>query len=84
VTTLTITSKGQITFKQSLLKHLGVRPGSKIEVDKLPGGRVIVRIAEQTGTILDFIGCLSHKTDHKPLTIDEINKITAQGWAKHK
>ena len=42
MTTLTITAKGQVTFKQSLLKHLGVGPGQKIEADMLPDGRVVV------------------------------------------
>lgn len=80
MTTLTVTAKGQVTFKQGILKHLGVGPGQKIEADKLPDGRIIVRAAEQTGTVLDFIGCLSRQ-DKPPLTIDEVNEITAQGWA---
>ena len=81
MTTLTITAKGQVTLKQSLLKHLGVSPGQKIEVDELPEGRVIVRAAKQGGAISDFVGCLSRQGGHK-LTIDEINEIAAQGWAE--
>ena len=80
MTTLTITAKGQVTFKQSLLKHLGVGPGQKIEADKLPDGKIVVRAAEQTGTVSEFIGCLSQPAT-PPLTVDEINKIAAQGWA---
>ena len=83
MTTLTITAKGQVTFKQGLLKHLGVSPGQKIEVDKLPDGKVVVRAAEQSGTALDFIGCLSEKNTES-LTIDEINGIIAQGWSGKK
>ena len=37
--TLTVTAKGQITLRKELLKHLGVQPGDKIVVDKLPDGR---------------------------------------------
>lgn len=81
MTTLTITAKGQVTLKQGLLKHLGVGPGQKIEVDELPEGRVIVRAARQEGAISDFIGCLSRQGGRK-LTIDEINEIAAQGWAE--
>ena len=81
MTTLTITAKGQVTFKQSLLKHLGVGPGQKIEVDKLPEGRVVVKAACQNGTISDFIGCLSRQSA-RPLTIDEINEVAAQGWSE--
>ncbi len=83
MTTLTITTKGQVTFKQSLLTHLGVEPGQKIEVDELPDGKIIVKAARQTGTVQNFIGCLS-KQGTPTLTIDEMNKISAQGWAGDK
>ena len=83
MTRLTVTAKGQITLKQELLKHLGVGPGEKIEADKLPDGRIIVRAAEQDGAIADFIGCLSQRGEPK-LTIEEINEIASQGWAKPK
>lgn len=80
MTTLTITAKGQVTLKKSLLRHLGVEPGQKIEVDELPHGKVVVRAAREEGDLADFIGCLS-KEGTRPLTIDEMNEIAAQGWA---
>ena len=83
MTVLTITSKGQVTLKQDLLKHLGVSPGEKIEADKLPDGRIIVRAMGQDGNIADFVGCLAHRRGPK-FTIDEINEIATQGWAKTK
>ena len=83
MTTLTITAKGQVTLKQSLLRHLGVGPGEKVEIDTLPEGRVVVRAARQTGTLSDFIGCLSQETSRR-LDIDEINEITEQGWSQEK
>jgi bifunctional DNA-binding transcriptional regulator/antitoxin component of YhaV-PrlF toxin-antitoxin module len=83
MTILTITTKGQITLKRDLLKHLGVGPGEKIEADKLPDGRIVVRAAAPNGTISDFIGCLSQKKGPK-LTVDKMNAIAAQEWAKAK
>jgi bifunctional DNA-binding transcriptional regulator/antitoxin component of YhaV-PrlF toxin-antitoxin module len=83
MTTLTITTKGQVTLKQDLLRHLGVGPGGKIEADKLPDGRIVVKAVAPNGTIADFIGCLSQKRGPK-LTIDEMNAIASQGWAKVK
>lgn len=83
MTTLTITAKGQVTLKQDLLKHLGVGPGEKIEADKLPDGRIVVKAVVPNGRISDFIGCLSQKRGPK-LTIDEMNRIATQGWAKAK
>lgn len=83
MTALTVTAKGQITLKQDLLKHLGVGPGEKIEADKLPNGRIVVRVAAQNGTISDFVGCLSQRGGPK-LTIKAINEIARRGWAKAK
>jgi len=83
MTRLTVTAKGQVTLKQDLLKHLGVTAGQKIEADKLPDGRLVVRAAAQQGAITDFIGCLSARRGRR-LTIARINEIAAQGWAKDK
>ena len=83
MTRLTVTAKGQITLKQDLLKHLGVGAGGKIEADKLPDGRIVVRAAAQDGKISDFVGCLSQRGGPK-LTIDEISKIAGRGWAQTK
>jgi bifunctional DNA-binding transcriptional regulator/antitoxin component of YhaV-PrlF toxin-antitoxin module len=83
MTTLTITTKGQVTLKQDLLKHLGVGPGEKVEVDKLPDGQIVVRAAASNDPISNFIGCLSRKAGPK-LTIDEMNEIAAEGWSKRR
>ena len=80
MTTLTITAKGQVTLKQELLRHLNVAPGQKVEIDKLPGGRLVVAPARKTGSIKKFSGMLARKGGPK-LTIDEINEIIAKGWA---
>ena len=83
MTRLTITAKGQVTLTQELLKHLGVNPGEKIEADKLPGGRILVRAAAPKDSIDEFIGCLSQRGGPK-LTLEEINETVARGWAKPK
>ncbi len=80
MTTLTITAKGQVTLRKDLLQHLGVEPGQKIEVDKLPDGRIEVKAARTTGSIDDFIGLLAGKT-RKAATIEEIDRAAAAGWA---
>jgi len=80
---LTITAKGQVTLKRDLLKHLGVGPGEKIEADKLPDGRIIVRAMGQDGNIADFVGCLAQRRGPK-FTVDEMNEIATEGWAKAK
>jgi bifunctional DNA-binding transcriptional regulator/antitoxin component of YhaV-PrlF toxin-antitoxin module len=81
--TLTVTSKGQVTLRRELLEHLGVVPGDKITVDFLPSGRAEVRAAKAPGSLEGFIGCLA-APGTKPLSIEEMNEIIAQGWAGTK
>jgi antitoxin PrlF len=75
-----VTMKGQVTLKRELLQHLGVKPGERIEFDKLPGGELRARAARPTGSIQGFIGLLAGRT-RKVLSIDEMNEIAAAGWA---
>jgi bifunctional DNA-binding transcriptional regulator/antitoxin component of YhaV-PrlF toxin-antitoxin module len=78
--TLTVTSRGQVTFRKKVMQHLGVKPGEKIELDLLPNGRGVIRAADPAGSIHEFIGLLAGKTQ-KVATIEEINEAVAQGWA---
>jgi bifunctional DNA-binding transcriptional regulator/antitoxin component of YhaV-PrlF toxin-antitoxin module len=80
VATLTVTERGQVTFRKEVLKHLGIKPGEKIEIELLPRGRGVIRAARKTGRIDDFIGMLADKT-RKKATIEEINEAAARGWA---
>lgn len=83
MTTLTVTAKGQVTLRKDLLRHLGVRPGDKIAVDKLPDGRVAVRAARAAGTISDVFDLL--KRDGGPsLSVEAMNALAAEGWAGRK
>jgi antitoxin PrlF len=79
--TLTVTARGQVTFRKDVLHHLGIKPGEKIELDKLPDGRVALRAAKPSGTIDGFLGLLAGKTK-KIATLDEINEAAAAGWAE--
>ena len=78
--TLTVTAKGQITFRKELLKHLGVRPGDKVEVDLLPEGKASLQAVRPAGDISTFIGCLAGKTT-KVATLEEIKEAIENGWA---
>ena len=80
MTTLTVTARGQVTFRKDVLQHLGIRPGEKIELELLPDGRAVLKAARQTGTIADFVGLLAGRTT-KIATLEEINEATAQAWA---
>lgn len=83
MTTLTVTARGQVTFRKDVLQHLGVKPGERIELDKMPDGRVTLRAVRPTGKIDSFVGLLAGKT-RKVATLDEINEAAASGWAGQK
>lgn len=53
-----ISAKGQVTFGKDVLLHLGVTPGKKLEVIKLPNGQLKVRAERAVGNINNFFGCL--------------------------
>jgi len=79
---LAITEKGQVTLKRDLLHHLGIKPGERIEFDKLPGGELRLRAMRSTGMIDGFFHALDGKINmEKPLSIEDMNAITAAGWA---
>lgn len=79
---LTVTAKGQVTLKRDLLQHLGIKPGERVDFEKLPGGELRVRAARPAGTIDDFLHSLDGKLKfEKSLSIDDINRIAAAGWA---
>lgn len=83
MTTLTVTARGQVTFRKDVLQHLGIKPGDQIDFDKLPGGELRVRVAHKTGSINNFIGLLADNTK-KTMSIEEMNDIAAAGWASKK
>jgi AbrB family looped-hinge helix DNA binding protein len=79
MTTLTITAKGQVTLRKDLLRHLGIHPGEKIAVEKLPDGRIELRAARPTGRISDVFDFL--KRENGPsLSIEEMDEIAA--WSR--
>ena len=80
MSTLTVTAKGQITLRKDLLDHLGVGPGEKIIVNKLPDGRIEVKAARPTGKVSDVFDYLK-KENAPSLSIEEMNEIAVQSWA---
>lgn len=78
--TLTVTARGQVTFRKEVLQHLGIQPGEKIELDLLPDGRGMLKAASPGGTIDAFVGLLAGRTK-KVATLDEMNEAAASGWS---
>ena len=77
---LTVTAKGQVTLRKDLLQHLGVHPGEKIIMDKLPDGRIELKAARPEGQISDVFNIMK-RDGARSLSIEEMNRIAARGWA---
>jgi AbrB family looped-hinge helix DNA binding protein len=81
--TLTVTARGQVTFRKDVLQHLGIRPGEKIELEKQPDGTVTLRAARPLGKIDNFLGLLAGRT-RKVATLDEIREAAAVCSSRQK
>lgn len=81
MTTLTITARGQVTFKKEVLQHLGIQPGGKIRLDLLPDGRAELKADRPSGSWRTLSGMLKGKGNGVRLSIDELNDAIAEAGA---
>lgn len=71
---LTVTDEGEITLTPDVLRHLGVHPGERLRIHPLSDGRIEIRAADVSA---------APKREATPsLSVDEINAIAAEGWAR--
>ncbi|MEA1649342.1 AbrB/MazE/SpoVT family DNA-binding domain-containing protein [Nitrospirillum sp. BR 11164] len=77
-TTLTVTTRGQVTFRKEILKHLGIEPGGKVTLDLLPDGRAELRAEQPKGTWRALRGMLKDKGNGARLSIDALNDAIAE------
>lgn len=77
---LTVSSRGQVTLRREVLRHLGIEPGGKIELELLPNGGASLKAAQPKGSVEDFIGMLKGKSK-KVATLEEMQQAIADGWA---
>lgn len=81
--TLTLTAKNQLTLRKEVVKHLGLRPGDRVEAALRPDGRVeLAAPKRRTGKISDAFGILKVKPGTPVLTIEELNEAIAQAGAE--
>ena len=79
--TLSVTTRGQVTFRKEVLQHLGIQPGDRIRLDLLPDGRAELTADRPKGSWRDLHGMLKAKGDGPRFTIEEINEAIAQAAA---
>jgi hypothetical protein len=70
-------------MRKDVLNHLGVRPGEKLAVQKLPDGRIEMRAERASGRICEVFNLLEKRGQPK-LSLDEIAHVVTRGWAGRK
>jgi hypothetical protein len=78
---LTITAKGQVTLRQAVLEHLGIKPGHKVGVALLPDGRVELRAAGAAPSVTKVRGAL-HRNRKRPVSIEEMQEAIKRGSSR--
>lgn len=81
MTILSVTTRGQVTFRKDVLQHLGIRPGDKIRLELLPDGRAELKADQPKGSWRALHGMLKGKTNGACYTIEEINNAIADAGA---
>jgi bifunctional DNA-binding transcriptional regulator/antitoxin component of YhaV-PrlF toxin-antitoxin module len=82
MTTLVVSAQGQVTFREDVLRHLGIQPGEKIELDLLPNSQVRLKGPRRKKSWDELRGMLKGKGNDVRLSIEDINDAIAEGAAK--
>lgn len=77
---LTVTAKGQITLRQAVLDHLGLRPGDRVSVALRPDGRAELRPLRAKPEVAASRGVLK-RPGRRPVTLEEMQDAIEAGAA---
>ena len=78
---LTVTAKGQVTLRRTVLDHLCVVPGAKVSVSVLENGRIELVAA----AVRDDIKCLRgalRRSGQRPVSLDEMQEAIEAGGSR--
>jgi AbrB family looped-hinge helix DNA binding protein len=80
---LTLTSRGQVTFRKEVREHLGVKPGERLELRLLPGGRLELAAEFHPDSAVSFatIARQVEAPGGRYVTDAEIDAAISDGWA---
>ncbi len=77
---LTVTAKSQITLRQSVMEHLGIQAGDKVDVDLLPDGKIEIRAASEKTNIMELAGIFK-RPGQPVVTLEDMEEAIAAGAA---
>jgi AbrB family looped-hinge helix DNA binding protein len=75
---LTVTAKGQVTLRQAVLDHLGLKPGDKVGVSLLPDGRVELAPAAAQHDLSSVRGMLRRRRQ-RPVSLAAMQDAIERG-----
>jgi AbrB family looped-hinge helix DNA binding protein len=75
---LTVTAKGQVTLRKSVLEHLGVKPGDRLSVSMRGDGRVELQPVVRKADISALRGIL-HRPGAAPISLEEMQDAIEEG-----
>jgi AbrB family looped-hinge helix DNA binding protein len=75
---LTVTAKGQVTLRQGVMDHLGIKPGDKVGVSLLPNGRVELTHASAQHDLSSLRGML-RRPGQRPVSLAMMQKAIQGG-----
>ena len=75
---LTITAKGQVTLRQVVLDHLGLKPGDKVAVSLLRDGRVEL-LPSDAGHDLRHVRGRLHRPGQRPVSLQDMQRAIEAG-----
>jgi len=78
---LTITAKGQVTLRQAVLDHLGVKPGDKVGVALTRDGRVELAPVS-AGHDLTRVRGLLRRPGQRRVSLQEMQEAIEAGRAR--
>ena len=81
MTTLTVSKRGQVTFRKDVLRHLSIQPGRKIRLALLPDGRAELWAEQPQSSFRELHGFLRGEGNGKRLSIEELNDAIAASGA---
>lgn len=79
--TLTVTTRGQVTFRKDVLEHLGIEPGGKIRLNLLPDGKAELEADKGQGFWQELSGVLKGKTNGLQLSLGQLDNAIAEAAA---
>lgn len=81
MTTLTVTAKGQITLKQTILQRLGIKPGQKVTAMFLPNGNLEIAPVHEASPDIRAVRGVLHRPGMKAMTIEDMQDAIEAGAA---